>query len=943
MRCVTDETFNELDKDHKEEIDYMNYKDTLLMPKTAFPMRGNLPNKEPVRREGWEEASLYEKSLERTKGRPLFLLHDGPPYANGSLHIGHALNQILKDFITRYKSMAGFHVPYVPGWDTHGLPIETSLTKKKKINRKNIPVAEFRQMCADYALKQLDQQRSEFKSLGARGDWDNPYITLTKDYEAAQIKVFGEMAKKGYIYKGLKPVFWSPSSESALAEAEIEYKDKRSPSIYVTYEVEQDNDLLEKGTKFIIWTTTPWTIPASMGVSLHPDLEYDVVQVGDEKYVVAHDLVEALEEELKWEDVKVVQSFMGRKADNIVAKHPFYDRDIVVMLGTHVTTEAGTGCVHTAPGHGEDDFYVAKDYGIEGFCPVDEKGYFTEEAPGFTGLFYDEANKVVTEKLDESGTLLYLKFITHSYPHDWRTKKPTIFRATSQWFASIKDFRKDILAEIKEVEWHPHWGETRLYNMVRDREDWCISRQRTWGVPIPVFYGEDGTPIITDETIKHVSELFREHGSNIWFEREAKELLPEGFTSEHSPNNTFTKEVDIMDVWFDSGSSHEAVLMNREDHHRPADMYLEGSDQYRGWFNSSLSTAVAVTGKAPYKSVLTHGFVLDGEGRKMSKSLGNVMVPSNVQKQLGTDILRLWVSSVDYQADVRISQEILKQISESYRKIRNTFRFMLGNLNDFDPEKHTVSEANLEEVDQYMLVRLQQIIENVRKNYDAYDFADVSQEIHNFIAGDLSAFYLDFAKDILYIEHEDHPRRRSIQTVYYETLVSLVKLLAPIIPHTAEEVWEQIPGTDNEYVQLTDMPAFHEVASFDQEKLTKWDHFMKVRSDVLKALEEARNEKVIGKPLEAKLTIVPKDTETKEVLESIPHLHQMLIVSEAEIAKEADNTKAYNYVDIAVAKHEGEKCDRCWTFSHTIGENTAHPTLCARCSEVVENYYSHLV
>lgn len=871
----------------------MEYKETLLMPKTKFPMRGNLPNKEPIRREGWEENNVYEQSLERTKGRPLFVLHDGPPYANGDLHIGHALNKVLKDFITRYKSMNGFHAPYIPGWDTHGLPIETALTKQKKIDRKKMSIAEFRQMCADYAMEQINNQRNQFKQLGVRGDWDNPYITLTKDYEAAQIKVFGEMAKKGYIYKGLKPVYWSPSSESALAEAEIEYQDKRSPSIYVSYDVKDGKGVLEEGTKIIIWTTTPWTIPASLGISLHPHLEYVVVEADGEKYVVAHDLLDPLEEELKWENVKVEKTFMGRQADRIVAQHPFYDRDVLVMLGTHVTTEAGTGCVHTAPGHGEDDFYVAKEYGIDALCPVDELGYFTDEAPGFEGLFYDDGNKVVTEKLEEVGALLLMKFITHSYPHDWRTKKPTIFRATSQWFASIKDFRHNILDEIKEVEWLPHWGETRLYNMVRDREDWCISRQRTWGVPIPVFYGEDGEPIITDETITNVSKLFAEHGSNIWFEWDAKDLLPEGFTSEHSPNGVFTKESDIMDVWFDSGSSHEAVLLHREDHVRPADIYLEGSDQYRGWFNSSLSTAVAITGKAPYKNVISHGFVLDGDGRKMSKSLGNVILPGNVQKQLGADILRLWVSSVDYQADVRISQDILKQVSENYRKIRNTFRFMLANLADFDPKQHTVAEKDLEEVDRYMLYRLQQLVRNVKESYDKYDFQNVSQAIHNYITIDLSAFYLDFAKDILYIEAADHPRRRSIQTVYYETLVSIVQLLTPIIPHTTEEIWEHINGVEAEYVQLTDMPEAREVLGFKEEDIAKWDQFLKIRTDVLKALEEARNEKVIGKPLEAKITIAAKDEETKAVLESIPHIHQLLIVSEAVIGEKHENAKEY--------------------------------------------------
>ncbi|MEI3608223.1 isoleucine--tRNA ligase [Pseudogracilibacillus sp. SO10305] len=921
----------------------MEYKETLLMPKTKFPMRGNLPNKEPIRREGWEENNVYEQSLERTKGRPLFVLHDGPPYANGDLHIGHALNKVLKDFITRYKSMNGFHAPYIPGWDTHGLPIETALTKQKKIDRKKMSIAEFRQMCADYAMEQINNQRNQFKQLGVRGDWDNPYITLTKDYEAAQIKVFGEMAKKGYIYKGLKPVYWSPSSESALAEAEIEYQDKRSPSIYVSYDVKDGKGVLEEGTKIIIWTTTPWTIPASLGISLHPHLEYVVVEADGEKYVVAHDLLDPLEEELKWENVKVEKTFMGRQADRIVAQHPFYDRDVLVMLGTHVTTEAGTGCVHTAPGHGEDDFYVAKEYGIDALCPVDELGYFTDEAPGFEGLFYDDGNKVVTEKLEEVGALLLMKFITHSYPHDWRTKKPTIFRATSQWFASIKDFRHNILDEIKEVEWLPHWGETRLYNMVRDREDWCISRQRTWGVPIPVFYGEDGEPIITDETITNVSKLFAEHGSNIWFEWDAKDLLPEGFTSEHSPNGVFTKESDIMDVWFDSGSSHEAVLLHREDHVRPADIYLEGSDQYRGWFNSSLSTAVAITGKAPYKNVISHGFVLDGDGRKMSKSLGNVILPGNVQKQLGADILRLWVSSVDYQADVRISQDILKQVSENYRKIRNTFRFMLANLADFDPQQHTVAEKDLEEVDRYMLYRLQQLVRNVKESYDKYDFQNVSQAIHNYITIDLSAFYLDFAKDILYIEAADHPRRRSIQTVYYETLVSIVQLLTPIIPHTTEEIWEHINGVEAKYVQLTDMPEAREVVGFKEEDVAKWDQFMKIRTDVLKALEEARNEKVIGKPLEAKITIAAKDEETKAILESIPHIHQLLIVSEAVIGEKHENAKEYQYVYVCVEKHEGEKCDRCWMHAHTVGKNEKHPTLCDRCAEVVEENYSHLV
>ena len=920
----------------------MNYKQTLQMQRTDFPMRGNLPNKEPIRREKWLEDKVYEQVQEKTKERPLFILHDGPPYANGDLHTGHAMNQILKDMITRYKSMSGFHAPYIPGWDTHGLPIETALTKKKKIDRKDIPVHEFREMCAEYAMEQVNRQREQRMALGARGDWDNPYITLTNDYEAAQIKVFGRMASRGYIYKGLRPVFWSPSSESALAEAEIEYKDKRSPSIYVSYEIKDGKGIIPEDAKFIIWTTTPWTLPASLGISLHPDLQYDVFTVNDEKYVVAHDLLDQLVDELEWDQPNVLSSFMGRQADKIVARHPFYDRDILVMLGTHVTTEAGTGCVHTAPGHGEEDFYVSKEYGIEALCPVDERGVFTSEAPGFEGVFYDKANKLVTDKLTENKALLKLSFITHSYPHDWRTKQPTIFRATPQWFASIKDFRENILDEIREVEWYPAWGETRLYNMVRDREDWCISRQRSWGVPIPVFYAEDQTPIITEETINHVSDLFKEHGSNIWFEWDAKDLLPEGFESEHSPNGHFTKEKDIMDVWFDSGSSHEAVLMNRKDHRRPADVYLEGSDQYRGWFNSSLSTAVAITGKAPYKNVISHGMVLDGEGKKMSKSIGNTIDPGDVQGQMGTDILRLWVSSVDYQSDVRISQDILKQVSESYRKIRNTFRFLLANLVDFDPKTDQVAEESLEEVDRYMLVRLQNLIKKVRKGYDSYEFSIVFNEIHNYASVDLSSFYLDFAKDILYIETKDNQRRRSIQTVYYETLVSLTKLLTPIIPHTTEEIWEHINGVETEYVQLEDLPEAREISSFTEADQAKWDLFMKVRADVLKSLEEARAEKVIGNSLDARLTIEAKDEEVEALLSSINHIHQYLIVSDAVVNKAHPEAKEYEQVKVHVEKHTGEKCSRCWTHSDTVGSHTDHPELCTRCYDIVIEHFSDI-
>ncbi|MCA1028394.1 isoleucine--tRNA ligase [Cytobacillus kochii] len=922
----------------------MDYKDTLLMPKTDFPMRGNLPKREPEMQTEWNEQDIYAKVLERTKNQPLFVLHDGPPYANGDLHIGHALNKILKDFINRYKSMSGYHAPYVPGWDTHGLPIEQALTNKG-VKRKEMTVAEFRKLCEEYAYGQIENQREQFMRLGVRGDWENPYITLKPAYEAQQIKVFGEMAKKGYIYKGKKPVYWSPSSESALAEAEIEYKDKQSASIYVGFKVKDGKDVLTDDVRIIIWTTTPWTMPANLGISVHPKLKYVVVEVDNEKYLVAEDLLATVSEEIGWENPKVVQTIQGSDLEYVTAEHPLYGRDSLVMLGDHVTTDAGTGCVHTAPGHGEDDFYIGSKYGLDVLCPVDDKGVMTEEAPGFEGLFYDKANKPITEKLEEVGALLKLSFIKHSYPHDWRTKKPVIFRATAQWFASIKDFRQELLQAINDTTFTPAWGETRLYNMVRDRGDWCISRQRAWGVPIPVFYAENGEEIITDETINHVSNLFREHGSNVWFEKEAKELLPEGFTHPGSPNGVFTKETDIMDVWFDSGSSHQAVLLEREDLQRPADLYLEGSDQYRGWFNSSLSTGVAVTGKAPYKGILSHGFVLDGEGRKMSKSIGNVIVPSKVMNQLGADILRLWVASVDYQADVRVSDPILKQVAEVYRKIRNTFRFLLGNLADFDPAVHRVSYDDLREVDQFMLVKLNKLIETSLQSYENYEFAGIYHAVNNFCTLDLSSFYLDFAKDVLYIEAQDQHDRRAIQTVLYDSLVALTKLVSPILSHTADEVWRHIPSVEEMSVQLTDMPSVETFANAE-ELTAKWTAFMKLRNHVLKALEEARNEKVIGKSLTAKVTLYV-DNETNSLLDSISEsLPQLFIVSAFEVAgslEQAPNeAHKFDNVAILVSKAEGETCERCWTVTPEVGEVDEFSTLCPRCATVVKENYSHL-
>ncbi|MFG6182872.1 isoleucine--tRNA ligase, partial [Staphylococcus aureus] len=674
----------------------MDYKETLLMPKTDFPMRGGLPNKEPQIQEKWDAEDQYHKALEKNKGNETFILHDGPPYANGNLHMGHALNKILKDFIVRYKTMQGFYAPYVPGWDTHGLPIEQALTKKG-VDRKKMSTAEFREKCKEFALEQIELQKKDFRRLGVRGDFNDPYITLKPEYEAAQIRIFGEMADKGLIYKGKKPVYWSPSSESSLAEAEIEYHDKRSASIYVAFDVKDDKGVVDSDAKFIIWTTTPWTIPSNVAITVHPELKYGQYNVDGQKYIVAEALSDAVAEALGWDkdSIKLEKEFSGKELEYVVAQHPFLDRKSLVINGEHVTTDAGTGCVHTAPGHGEDDYIVGQKYELPVISPIDDKGVFTEEGGQFEGMFYDKANKAVTDLLTEKGALLKLDFITHSYPHDWRTKKPVIFRATPQWFASISKVRKDILDAIENTNFKVNWGKTRIYNMVRDRGEWVISRQRVWGVPLPVFYAENGDIIMTKETVNHVADLFAEHGSNIWFEREAKDLLPEGFTHPGSPNGTFTKETDIMDVWFDSGSSHRGVLETRPELSFPADMYLEGSDQYRGWFNSSITTAVATRGVSPYKFLLSHGFVMDGEGKKMSKSLGNVIVPDQVVKQKGADIARLWVSSTDYLADVRISDEILKQTSDVYRKIRNTLRFMLGNINDFNPDTDSIPESEL--------------------------------------------------------------------------------------------------------------------------------------------------------------------------------------------------------------------------------------------------------
>lgn len=912
----------------------MEYKDTLLMPKTKFPMRGGLPTKEPQIQQEWKEKDLYRKMLEKNEGQPSFILHDGPPYANGNLHMGHALNKILKDFINRYKTMQGFYTPYVPGWDTHGLPIEQALTKKG-VKRKEMTTAEFRDKCQAFAMEQIDIQKKDFLRLGVNGDFDNPYITLKPEYEAAQIRLFGEMADKGLIYKGKKPVYWSPSSESSLAEAEIEYHDKRSASIYVAFDVKDSKGIVADDAKFIIWTTTPWTLPSNVAITVHPELTYVQMNVDGTRYIIAEALVDAVAEQLGWDKEAVVREkdFKGSELEYIEAQHPFIDRISLIINGEHVTTDAGTGCVHTAPGHGEDDFIVGQKYGLEVISPLDDKGVFTAEGGPFEGMFYDKANQAVTELLTEKGALLKLDFITHSYPHDWRTKKPVIFRATPQWFASISKVRQDILDAIEDTKFKVDWGKTRIYNMIRDRGEWVISRQRVWGVPLPVFYAENGDIIMTKETVYHVADLFEQHGSNIWFERDAKDLLPEGFTHPGSPNGEFTKEQDIMDVWFDSGSSHRGVLETRPELSFPADMYLEGSDQYRGWFNSSITTSVATRGRSPYKMLLSHGFVMDGEGKKMSKSLGNVIVPDTIVKQKGADIARLWVSSVDYLADVRISDEILNQVADVYRKIRNTLRFLLGNINDYNPATDRIAEADLLEVDRYILNRLREFTAGTLDHYESFDYLNIYQEVQNFINVELSNFYLDYGKDILYIEEKNAHKRRSMQTVLFEILVNMTKLLAPIIPHTAEEVWSHIEQVDKESVHLTNMPAKEEV---DQALLDKWNTFMALRDDVNRALEAARNEKVIGKSLEAKVKIGNSPSfDTLAFLEGFNDLHQLFIVSQVELVEDTKG-EAYQHGTIEIAKADGEKCARCWNYSESLGSVGELDDLCPRCQEVVK-------
>ena len=925
----------------------MRVKDTLNLGKTKFPMRGKLPVTEAERESVWEENKVYELRQKLNEGKPTFVLHDGPTYANGNIHIGHAMNKISKDFIVRYKSMSGYRAPYVPGWDTHGLPIEHQLTKAG-YDRKKMSLTEFRDLCRKYALEQVDKQRTDFKRLGVSGEWDHPYLTLDKEFEAAQIRVFGEFAKKGLLYQAKKPVYWSWSSESALAEAEVEYHDVTAKTAFFAEQVKDGKGVLDNNTYLVVWTTTPWTIPASEAVAVNAKFDYAVVKPAndDRKFVVATDLLDGLAEKLGWDDPEVVKHVAGKDLEGLTTQHPYIDRDLLVGIADYVTADAGTGLVHTAPGYGDDDYNFGKKYDLPIFAPINDQGVLTKEnGEDFDGVFYQKADDISLQKLEDNNALLLEEPLKHSYPFDWRTKKPIIFRATDQWFVSIEKMRQDILDALENVKYYPEWGKVRLRNMIKDRGDWVISRQRVWGVPLPIFYAEDGTPIMEEETINHVADLFKKYGSNVWFERDAKDLLPEGYTNEHSPHGKFTKETDIMDVWFDSGSSHQGVLAERDYLTYPADLYLEGSDQYRGWFNSSLITSVVCSGHAPYKAIVSQGFTLDKRGNKMSKSQGNVIDPNKVVKQMGAEIIRLWVMSADTSADVRVSMGTFQQISEAYRKLRNTFRFLLANTSDFDAAENTVSYEKLNAVDKYMLVKLNHFLEKMRADFDNYDFLDAYRLLINFVNNDLSAFYMNVAKDVLYIEPEDSLTRRSMQTVFYDVLLTMVKLLTPILPHTTEEVWSYM-NEPEEFVQLTEIP---DVRHFDGEDdlLEKWSEFMEVRSDVLKSLEEARNAKMIGKSLEAQVDLYVND-HNKELLDSLDADIQLLLgVSKLNVHsldEAGDDDDQYNNgVAVKVSVAPGETCERCRMVKEDVGSDSAYPTLCARCAKIVRENYPETV
>ncbi|MDE5556492.1 MAG: isoleucine--tRNA ligase [Ruminococcus sp.] len=920
----------------------LDYNATLNLPKTDFPMRGNLPKREPAVVEKWENDRLYYKMIEKNQGKPTYILHDGPPYANGEIHLGTALNKTLKDIIVKYKNMSGFCSPYVPGWDTHGLPIELKAMKAIGVENGAIPPVELRKHCHDFAMKHVDNQMRQFKRLGTLGDYDDPYLTLKPEFEARQIEVFGEMAKRGYMYKGLKPVYWCPDCNTALAEAEIEYSNDPCHSIYVKFNVTDDKGIFTgmgldiSKIYFVIWTTTTWTIPGNLAICLGPEYNYTLVKNGDEYYVMAEELVKTTMETAGITDYTTQGIFTGAELEGMKTKHPLYDRFSPVIVGDHVTLESGTGCVHTAPGYGVEDFEVCKKYDDIGIIVcVDSKGRQTAEAGEFEGMDTDTANKAIAKKLEELNALLAIQKIVHQYPHCWRCNSPIIYRATEQWFCSVNGFRDEAIKAIESVQWIPEWGEDRIKGMVRDRSDWCISRQRTWGVPIPIIYCKDcGKPIVNDDTIKAIADLFRAEGSDAWWTKDVKEFIPDSVKCECGCGE-FTKEYDIMDVWFDSGVSHSAVMEQHKGLTWPADLYLEGADQYRGWFQSSLLTSVVYKGSAPYKAVCTHGWVVDGQGKTMHKSLGNGIDPSEITDQYGADILRLWVASSDYHSDIRISKPILSQLSDAYKKIRNTARFILGNLGNgegFNPDTDCVSYDKLTELDKWAMMKLDALIDKVNEGYNAFDFHIAFHAIHNFCVIDMSNFYLDIIKDRLYCEKENSELRRAAQTTMYKILSAIARLSAPIISFTAEEIWGFMPHSsddDKESVFLNQMPEKSGI-ELNNEFVEKWNFIYSTREAVNKVLEDARNAKTIGKSLEAQIVIHASGDDYEKYNTLAEQLTEILIVSGVTVEKTDGETS------FEVVKAEGEKCERCWCYSKYVGTSHEHPTLCQRCVIAVE-------
>ena len=902
----------------------MDYKSTLNMPDTGFEMRGNLAKKEPGILADWEKADHYNKILEHHKGEKAYVLHDGPPYANGNLHAGTAMNRCIKDFIIRSHAMSGFYTPFFPGWDTHGLPIENAI-QKLGVDRKSMSPAEFRSKCEQYAHEQIKTQMATEKRLGQIADYDHPYITLKKEFEARQIRAFEKMALDGLIFQGLKPIYWSPFNETAIADSEIVYRDVTDATIYVAFPVADGKGILDSDDYFVIWTTTPWTIPSNEAVSLNPNLTYAEVQTEKGKLIFLESMTDKLLAEFKLENKGVLRTFKGAELENITYHHVVLPKECPVILGEHVTDEDGTGCVHTAGGHGLDDYYVCQKYGIDPICSVDEKGYMNAEAgPECEGLFFEDCSKKIITMMNEKGLLLAVDKVTHSYPHDDRLKKKVIFRAAKQWFCSIEKIRDQLLAQIDNVTWHNEWGQIRMHNMIKDRGDWCISRQRLWGVPIPIIYCEDGTPIMEKEVFEHIADLFGEFGSNVWFEREAKDLLPTGYTNEKSPNGLFTKESDIMDVWFDSGSSWTELEARGGEF--PCDIYFEGSDQYRGWFNSSLIVGTAVKGRAPYREVLSHGYVCDSKGEKMSKSIGNVVNPLDIINKNGADVFRLWVMVSDFKQDLRLGDSNIKQVSDQYRKIRNTFRFLLGNINpaDFDPKKDMVAYDDLTAADKYILVRLNEVVAQVREDILKYDYVAVNKNLMNFMVNELSSYYCDFTKDILYCSAKNDKRRRQVQSVYWQCTDALVRMWAPFLCYTAEEVWKFFGNDEAESVHYLHLPEVKEYADSEEIK-AQFETLLEVRSVVTKALEDARNENLIHSAQEAAVELSCTEADAALLEKGLgSDLAQWLIVSAADV-KPAETRSA------VIRKASGTKCPRCWNYS----EDADSEGLCPRCRAVL--------